>query len=54
MGLPAVQLDARLALAELGKLSNRDGALADIAAVQKDASVMGFGLIARKAAGAMR
>jgi tetratricopeptide (TPR) repeat protein len=54
MGLPAVQLDARLALGELGKLSNRDGALADIAAVQKDASAMGFGLIARKAASAMR
>ena len=44
----------RTALGELEKLRNRTAGLAAIAAVQKDASAMGFGLIARNAAVALR
>jgi tetratricopeptide (TPR) repeat protein len=54
LGLPELRLDADLALGQLEKIGNRSAGLARVAAVQKEASDKGFGLIARTAGGAMR
>jgi tetratricopeptide (TPR) repeat protein/TolB-like protein len=49
-GLTALQLEVRLALAEVGLSAGRPDAAATLAALEKEAASRGFGLVARKAA----
>ena len=49
VGDPALQLEARLALGEIGlRLGNAATALKELSALQRDATARGFGLIAQK------
>jgi serine/threonine protein kinase/tetratricopeptide (TPR) repeat protein len=53
-GLMELRLEADLAIGQLERVGNQSAGLARLAAVQKEASDKGFGLIARNAAAAMR